>query len=804
VTDTTKWADGQRLALLQLRMLAEDGGLQVIRAEEGQSCVRISISIPLDGVPAGPGIKLRQRETFTLLVCDKFPLKPPSAIVRHVRWAGTPHVQWGQVLCLYAAPSTEWIPSDGMRGLVERLLLWLERASAGTLDGGDLPVHPPVAYTSGASGHIVVRTNLGDLVPWQDKTATGAPALLVALCVQHGDRLDVVRWMAVTEFWARVRADSVPSGSGGEPLVAAPAVLLTEQIGFEYPQRGVQLLNSLAEQGMPREQLLGLVAAVAYWNVTSAPSRAVSAPTGDESWPLGPGGVPQFVIAGTPSREVTPGHRVAHLVAWRLDDLGGKITSLVGDLQQESSDLYDDLRAKATKLGLDWLDTSSLHWAQVLEDRPETTHRRDDPSAAAWLRGKRVLVFGAGALGAPIAEACARAGAVVSVVDNGVVTPGILVRQPYDDADLGRPKAAVLAERLSRCRADAHVDGRVEDAVGLILGLPTDVEMLFDLVIDATADAAVRTALELHRAKPGSTWPASVTALIGHQARRGVIAIVRRGITGGWHDVLRKLGIAARSTHAADLADIAADLYPTEPQEQFLPEPGCSAPTFIGSQVECLALATGLLNAGLDALTDRLPGLPQSPLAAAAVRLDSSADGTAATTWLGWPEDHAQRTIDGGLQVRITNAALAVIRAEARRGARLRGALVETGGMLLGEIDEAAGVVFVDVATPPAPDSLCGAVHFEHGVEGSQDVVDHHVKTSGGLTRFIGMWHTHPRGPAFPSPTDEAALANLVTPILNGPPQCLMLIVGGEGSIWDAWLNGPGGPRPRDVPASGP
>ena len=81
-----------------------------------------------------------------------------------------------------------------------------------------------------------------------------------------------------------------------------------------------------------------------------------------------------------------------------------------------------------------------------MEARPEVTIRRDSGTPAAWLAGKRVLVLGCGALGAPAAEICVRAGAAeVTVADNGIVRPGILVRQPYQDADIGQYKAIALA-----------------------------------------------------------------------------------------------------------------------------------------------------------------------------------------------------------------------------------------------------------------------------------------------------------------------------------------------------------------------
>jgi len=91
-----------------------------------------------------------------------------------------------------------------------------------------------------------------------------------------------------------------------------------------------------------------------------------------------------------------------------------------------------------------WLTEASTTWIPVVEARPEVTRRRDTGTSAAWLTGKRVLILGCGALGAPAAEICVRAGAAeATVADNGVVHPGILVRQPYEDARA--PSAGAVA-----------------------------------------------------------------------------------------------------------------------------------------------------------------------------------------------------------------------------------------------------------------------------------------------------------------------------------------------------------------------
>ena len=131
-----------------------------------------------------------------------------------------------------------------------------------------------------------------------------------------------------------------------------------------------------------------------------------------------------------------------------------------------------------------------------MEARPEVTIRRDSGTPSAWLSGKRVLVLGCGALGAPSAEICVRAGAAeVTVADNGIVSPGILVRQPYQDADIGQYKATALAWRLNQIHADNRVSALPQDIVVTVLTGEMNAAQ-FDLIIDATANAAVASRLE--------------------------------------------------------------------------------------------------------------------------------------------------------------------------------------------------------------------------------------------------------------------------------------------------------------------
>lgn len=128
------------------------------------------------------------------------------------------------------------------------------------------------------------------------------------------------------------------------------------------------------------------------------------------------------------------------------------------------------------------------------------------------------------------------------------------------------------------------------------------------------------------------------------------------------------------------------------------------------------------------------------------------------------------------------------IRSESRRIARILGPDIETGGLLLGEVDDASHCVFIDRAEGPTPDSIHRADEFILGLEGAEDTVVAHRKRSGGRTRYVGMWHIHPFGVAAPSDKDKAAMQTLVTPVSNPPPYALVLIAGGVEGGWTTFL----------------
>ena len=550
----------------------------------------------------------------------------------------------------------------------------------------------------------------------------------------------------------RVLADGFSPFHGGRPLVVMPVLLISGELGFEYPDRAWDLVTALGEAGFSLDGILTVLADAIIINrvlrisqVQAGPDAA-GRPAGadpggeDASAPLLTG-----LLIGTPSRRVDD-VRLTHLAAWRLGGPGQVLAGAYADFRRRPG--QQELLGKVGEVTRDWLAGASVRWMRVLENRPEITRRRDQGTPASWLAGKRVLVLGCGALGAPAAESCVRAGAAaLHLVDNGLVTPGILVRQPYSDADIGQPKATVLAGRLAAIMARSAIEGRCADALDLMLQPGQDMSS-FDLVIDATADAGVRSAIERQRRAGSTPWPPLVTMVIGHDATRGLVTISLPESTGAGSSALRQVALHA-FTSPGEWADIADDFFPAEPRtEMFFPEPGCSAPTFTGGYAQTTALAGLLLDEALLVLSEHAAGdvTPQMTGFASAVRIGAAAAGRG-TSRTQWGPDII--TVDGtfGYEVRLSPAAVTEMRTEARRGARVRGPRIETGGMLLGAFDDAAGVIYVDRVTGPPPDSFLSATYFQHGQAGTREAVDAHLESSRARTGFAGYWHTHPGGP---------------------------------------------------------
>lgn len=121
------------------------------------------------------------------------------------------------------------------------------------------------------------------------------------------------------------------------------------------------------------------------------------------------------------------------------------------------------------------------------------------------LRSKRVAVLGLGALGSVIAPWLARAGVGhLTLIDRDLVEASNLQRQLlYGEADLGRPKAEVAAQRLAEANSTIDLRPVVAD---LTSGNARELLSGFDLVCDGTDNFEARFLINDVALLTGTPW----------------------------------------------------------------------------------------------------------------------------------------------------------------------------------------------------------------------------------------------------------------------------------------------------------
>ena len=415
-----------------------------------------------------------------------------------------------------------------------------------------------------------------------------------------------------------------------------------------------------------------------------------------------------------------------------------------------------------------------FNWCQVREARPEVTIRRDEGSPLGWFRGKSVAVLGCGAIGGHVAEALARAGADKLVLrDKSIVTPGLLVRQPFEDSDIGKNKAAATRERLRRI-----IPGLSVEAIeGDILDIPIDQTDWADdvnMVIDATASWPVAQYLEARRRSDAAGRTVVASMVLGHHAHRSLLYVGNGKYTGGAVDLARKTKIEALKQ--GRLSRFLDDFWPDVPPDFFQPEPGCSEPTFIGSHGEVMALV-GMMLSKLGREITRDNSVAASSHLFTASGVDIGNDELREWDFYLDPDICLREDFDG-YAVKIAPQAFGQLQAWVRQSEKINGPLVETGGHLFGERNDAAQVIWVSEVSGPPPDSKASLNGFVCGTEGVAEASKDMSRSSGGSIRFVGMWHTHPNSSPKPSDTDFQSMCEIVHSPALSCPRSLLLVIG--------------------------
>jgi len=748
-------AEGQKEALKAVHSIARASGgaltvdLDYQELDGYYLVVRVYLS-SASLLSSAQGIMLEDWEPIDLLIPKDFPYTPPIAWAGRDDFPELPHQAEGSGFCVRVEDSN-WDQAAGMLGFLRAVIDTYQHIALGTLQGHLQPWRPVSVHYHG-KGCAVIRADL---------SATGCAESEAFFRWAVGrqvseDRIDIVEWLEVnddagvtgladapTEELARINAEQ-----SGAFLI--PAVVMAKPVALEYSDIWPRLLARLEEQGADCRRLLDLLARAALLNHRDGQGRAavlfrVAADTGttDAGWDA------RFAVARLAERDVMllAGIRAA----------------------EEDADPPDQMLQEFLE--------AVVPWVRVYDGRPESLWMRGTGRPAQKLTGARILLLGCGGLGAPIAEHCVRSGASrLHIVDSGTVSPGILVRQPYEDADIGKLKAKVLADRLSRIRPGNEVTGIAADIVSSDVLTPLNLDQ-YDLIIDATANRPVASKIERAQRDLHDRWPALVTVAINQRATHGVAAVTPRRAVGAGIDLLRRLGL--RSCMSTALRDVYTAFFPPEGSRlNFRPDTSCSDTTFIGSSADMSALAAQLLDGALARL-DLQPGNRPPHRSLSIIRLGNDDVLRAARVVLDLPPDRVIMDHGQKYEVRLDETALETIREHI--GASVNGRTLgagHTAGLLLGQFDRACRVAWISQATGLPPASTADPLNINLNQDQVRDFLGETFSRSGGMLTLIGFWHTHVGGPLTPSGTDETTMKNLVTSPDWPPVPALLLVIG--------------------------
>ncbi|WP_445358804.1 Mov34/MPN/PAD-1 family protein [Microbulbifer sp. ANSA005] len=107
----------------------------------------------------------------------------------------------------------------------------------------------------------------------------------------------------------------------------------------------------------------------------------------------------------------------------------------------------------------------------------------------------------------------------------------------------------------------------------------------------------------------------------------------------------------------------------------------------------------------------------------------------------------------------------------------------ETGGMLLGIVDQKTKIIALVSWVGQPPNSIASPSSFLRGSEGQEEIINETQRRTAGIVSYVGEWHSHPPNvTASPSCDDKKQLASITDEFTTSSTIPIMLIVA-EGSI---------------------
>ena len=705
--------------------------LRYLKSEDGTISDIIVVDCVNDQVPSRNAIGIKVRERLALVFS---PDKAPEVRALRKDFPGTiPHLNYVGIgepvsLCIYFEPwstvERTWTPQQFLR----RILWWLSKTAKGILHREDQPLE-----------QLYFNSSLEIVLPTDFESKIKDPELsLICHSVVRSDGSIRV-----------IRGAFLPKAKSSKHSILHTEVLMLELPPVihgaveHYPKTLGELHDQLSFRGAEFiKKLRNIIQEIAD----------------GKSLRHDPQGrcLLIFIIPVKRAADLEP-----ELIEVRAFFLVKDITKLgqsVGILNEINGDFY-----AVPIIGKDEGDIKAWHEIEIVplevKYEPDKLFARKASGIDMATADFKGVLFGVGALGSSLAEFWSKGGwGTWTYVDSDTIEPHNIVRHLVKNFQIGQFKTDAVKYIVEANYHPSHygVSAIADNALNRSNTKITDAISTAEILVDAT------TTVEVPREMSQRDIPRSASVFLTPSGNNSVLLLESADRS------MRLDSLEAQYYRGIINSDWGAD-HLTGHHGALWVGAGCRDVSAIISY-ESIQLHAAILSKQIRFLRDK----PEPYL-----RIWSAQPETGALVSEEIPVYEKIQCIcrewrvmwDAGLNQKLCSI----------RNAHLPN---ETGGILLGYIDQKLKSLYIVDALSAPPDSDSDLTGFTRGVQGLDSALKNIANRTANIVGYIGEWHSHPSfTSAFPSDLDRELIRILADTLsLDGQP-ALMIIVGSAGEM---------------------